>query len=103
ILAALLLPGLARAKEQARTVLCLSNQKQLHLAWQLYADDNERFAGNWDYGSGVLPPVANWSAGGMSYESVVQARPLSDATNTAILVDTQLTQLARYLKSAGVF
>lgn len=29
--------------------------------------------------------------------------PLSDATNKAILTDTRRTQLARYLKSAGVF
>jgi prepilin-type N-terminal cleavage/methylation domain-containing protein len=50
ILASLLLPALARSKEQARTIICLNNQKQLHLAWQLYGDDNERFARNIDYG-----------------------------------------------------
>ena len=104
ILAALLLPSLARAKDQARTIICLSNQKQLHLAWQMYANDTERFPRNWDYGMGLDPSDgANWTAGGMSYESVVQTRPLSDATNTAILTDTRQTQLARYLKSTGVF
>jgi prepilin-type N-terminal cleavage/methylation domain-containing protein len=83
ILASLLLPALSRAKEQARAVLCLNNQKQLHLAWHLYVDDNGKFPSNWDYGGlGGLPTnVANWTAGGMSYESVVQLRPLSDATN----------------------
>jgi type II secretory pathway pseudopilin PulG len=39
ILAALLLPALARAKEKARGVQCLSNKKQLALAWQMYAGD----------------------------------------------------------------
>jgi prepilin-type N-terminal cleavage/methylation domain-containing protein/prepilin-type processing-associated H-X9-DG protein len=40
ILAALLLPALAKAKQKAYTVACLSNQKQLGLAWMMYADDN---------------------------------------------------------------
>ena len=40
ILAALLLPALARAKEKAWTVGCLSNLKQLETCWHLYATDN---------------------------------------------------------------
>jgi prepilin-type processing-associated H-X9-DG protein len=39
----------------------------------------------------------------MSYETEVQSRPLSDATNSALLVDERRTQLARYLKTAAVF
>ena len=35
ILAALLLPVLSLAKEKARRTICLSNQKQLDLAWLL--------------------------------------------------------------------
>ena len=41
ILAALLLPALARAKEKAWTVGCLSNLKQLETCWHLYATDND--------------------------------------------------------------
>ena len=41
ILAALLLPALSASKESAKGAGCLSNVKQLHLAWQLYADDND--------------------------------------------------------------
>jgi prepilin-type processing-associated H-X9-DG protein len=41
ILAALLLPALAQAKGKAQAVLCLSNIKQLSMAWFLYTDDNE--------------------------------------------------------------
>ena len=40
ILAALLLPVLSRAKEKASRTICLNNQKQLDLAWQLYADES---------------------------------------------------------------
>ena len=40
ILAALLLPALAKAKEKAWTIGCLSNLKQLETCWHLYALDN---------------------------------------------------------------
>ncbi len=40
ILAALLLPALARAKESARATQCLSHLRQLGFAVRLYADDN---------------------------------------------------------------
>jgi prepilin-type N-terminal cleavage/methylation domain-containing protein/prepilin-type processing-associated H-X9-DG protein len=39
ILAALLLPALARAKEEARRANCIGNLKQLQLCWLMYADD----------------------------------------------------------------
>ena len=39
ILAALLLPALARSRQQAVTAKCLSNDKQLTLAWTMYASD----------------------------------------------------------------
>ncbi len=40
ILAARLLPALARSKQQAYSAVCLSNLKQLQLAYVLYAGDN---------------------------------------------------------------
>ncbi len=40
ILAAMLLPALAKAKQQAITTKCLSNHRQLELAWNMYASDN---------------------------------------------------------------
>jgi prepilin-type N-terminal cleavage/methylation domain-containing protein len=39
ILAALLLPALSKAKEKAHRTICLNNQKQLNLGWQMYAND----------------------------------------------------------------
>src|SRR5262249_33805015 len=40
ILASLLLSSLASAKAKAQSLSCMSNQRQLILAWMLYADDN---------------------------------------------------------------
>lgn len=40
ILAALLLPALARAKLKGMQAMCLSNQKQLALGWTMYTDEN---------------------------------------------------------------
>jgi prepilin-type N-terminal cleavage/methylation domain-containing protein len=40
ILAAMLLPALAKSKQKAILGYCLNNQKQLLLAWKMYADDN---------------------------------------------------------------
>jgi len=40
ILAALLLPALAKAKIKTQNISCMSNLKQLTLAWVMYAHDN---------------------------------------------------------------
>jgi prepilin-type N-terminal cleavage/methylation domain-containing protein/prepilin-type processing-associated H-X9-DG protein len=39
VLAGLLLPGLSKAKGKAQAMVCLSNYKQLQLAWGMYVDD----------------------------------------------------------------
>ncbi len=40
ILAALLLPALAKAKGRAQRIYCINNLKQIALAYKMYADDN---------------------------------------------------------------
>jgi prepilin-type N-terminal cleavage/methylation domain-containing protein/prepilin-type processing-associated H-X9-DG protein len=41
VLMAILMPALNRAREQGRRAVCLSNLKQLALAWIMYADEND--------------------------------------------------------------
>ncbi len=54
ILAALLLPALARSKEEAKRAQCSSNQHQISLGWIMYADDS----GDW------YPWMRGWAAAG---------------------------------------
>src|SRR5262245_36843537 len=42
ILAGLLLPALAKAKEKARAITCLSDLKQWGLGFTMYAEDNDQ-------------------------------------------------------------
>ncbi len=60
ILASLLLPTLARAKQRAIAAKCMNNEHQLLLAWKMYPDDNRGYFPNnyegadqagWVYGS----------------------------------------------------
>ena len=44
ILAAILMPVFASAKNAAKRTACVANQKQLGLAWQMYAGDNDERA-----------------------------------------------------------
>jgi len=43
ILAAMLLPALAKSKSQAQSMKCLNNTKQLALAWVMYMTDNKGY------------------------------------------------------------
>jgi len=64
-LLALLMPALARTREQVRRTVCLNNLKQLSLAWIMYADENDDRIVNGAAGSeraGELPWVGkDWS------------------------------------------
>jgi len=46
ILAAILFPVFAQAREKARSAGCLSNQKQIALAWTMYAQDYDETSPN---------------------------------------------------------
>ena len=49
ILAAMLLPALAKAKVKAQATMCMNNSRQLMLGWLQYANDNDdRLVNNFD-------------------------------------------------------
>jgi prepilin-type N-terminal cleavage/methylation domain-containing protein/prepilin-type processing-associated H-X9-DG protein len=86
ILAALLLPALSRSKVSAQGAQCMSDHRQLVLAWTLYADDHQ----------GQLCSLTNWVVGDMTDQD--------DATNTALLVDATQSLFARYgITAAAVY
>ena len=43
ILASMLLPALGKAKESARRIACVNNQRQIGIAWALYGADHEDY------------------------------------------------------------
>lgn len=118
ILAAMVLPVLSKAKEQGNRAICINNEKQLQLAWQLYAADNgDRLVLNYDLGTGdgfdasgvagELPALNGksnatfgnpWVAGTLDYNP---ATP--DNTNTALLVDPKFSAFSRYLPSTRTY
>jgi prepilin-type N-terminal cleavage/methylation domain-containing protein/prepilin-type processing-associated H-X9-DG protein len=65
ILAAMLLPALAKAKTKAQGIMCMNNGKQLALAWRLYADDNRSglVASLDQNGSGIYNGRPIWMSG----------------------------------------
>ncbi|HTX22473.1 MAG TPA: prepilin-type N-terminal cleavage/methylation domain-containing protein [Candidatus Aquilonibacter sp.] len=91
ILAAMLLPALSRAKIRAQGTQCLSNVRQLLVAWQLYAGDNND-ALVLNYG-GSPATNTSWCAGNFV------SNP-SDATNVN-LIKTSL--LGRYTVNPGIY
>jgi prepilin-type N-terminal cleavage/methylation domain-containing protein/prepilin-type processing-associated H-X9-DG protein len=58
ILAAMLLPALSSAKKRASQASCLSNQKQLTMAWIMYAGDSSDKVVGFSTVGGANPP--NW-------------------------------------------
>jgi prepilin-type N-terminal cleavage/methylation domain-containing protein/prepilin-type processing-associated H-X9-DG protein len=77
ILAAMLLPALTRAKEKARTTQCLSNYKQLELAYQMYFGDNN----DWLPLNDVDNPPGNWITSG----NLAQTAIVTDGIQSGVL------------------
>ena len=64
ILAAMLLPALAKAKCKANAITCMNNTKQLTLAWVMYSGDyNEVMSGSRSWVGGRVDLSGNGSSG----------------------------------------
>lgn len=76
ILAAILFPVFAQAREKARTTSCLSNQKQASTAMLMYVQDyDEEFAPCWNMpqtGPGDCSQWFNWGGGYRTWVYMVQ-------------------------------
>ncbi len=59
ILAAMLLPALANARDRARGISCVNNLKQLAMAWQFYTGDNDEWCPGGFY-SGYYSTGGRW-------------------------------------------
>jgi prepilin-type N-terminal cleavage/methylation domain-containing protein/prepilin-type processing-associated H-X9-DG protein len=98
ILAGMLLPALAKAKSKAQGVICINNNKQLGLAYVMYAEDNnDKLPGNLDGGEAQNWANSNktWCVGWLDN---VGFRP--DNTNTTIILNSQI---GKYSQSPGIY
>jgi prepilin-type N-terminal cleavage/methylation domain-containing protein len=95
ILAAMLLPALTRAKMKAVAASCMGNNKQLGVAWIMYAGDYvDHVAINSDphvNGSAMYDGKPSWITGSMDW-TTAQAN-----TNTSYLVSDSFSLLGSYL------
>jgi prepilin-type N-terminal cleavage/methylation domain-containing protein len=85
ILAALLLPALAKTRARAQAIGCLNNTRQLIMAWQLYGDDHDGFLPyNLGMNGTTFRTNANWVNNVMTWD-------LSpDNTNLATITQASL-------------
>src|SRR5882762_6520216 len=73
ILAAMLLPALAKAKTKAQGIHCLNNEHQISLGWRMWSDDNTEWLVTCQ-GTKAAPAVGpnwdtrpNWITGGLDW------------------------------------
>jgi len=94
ILAAMLLPAVARAKMHGKRVRCISNQKQLAVTWMLYVADN----GDW------LPANGHSMTPTTSPKFWVQGAFFDPSQNSdRFMLDPTYAQFANYLRSTKIY
>jgi prepilin-type N-terminal cleavage/methylation domain-containing protein/prepilin-type processing-associated H-X9-DG protein len=103
ILAALLLPALSLAKQQAQATKCMSNMRQLTIGFLSYTGDfNGRFPVNDESETAASASGGNaqlaWVEGWLNYDP-----NNSDNTNTSLLSVGLNSQIGPYVKSSAVF
>lgn len=85
ILAAMLLPALARAKDRAKMINCVSNFKQLQICWTMYSgDNNDQLVNNDSPSNDKCGPNAWVSSGSQLGLGTWTGNARQDPTNWAI-------------------
>jgi len=107
VLAVVLLPALAGTKPNTQAFQCMNNQRQIILAWQMYAADN----------SGLLPPN-DWYSGNGGSVGFMKGLPFSwnwvggemddvagnnQASNTDYIISDQYSALAKYARNPDIY
>ncbi len=99
ILAGLLFPAIAKAKNSGKVTACLNNLRQLQLAWTMYADDHDGRLVRNDYVIGnPHPSRASWVQGRLDY---APSNPAN--TNSGLFLDESLSLFAPYLRSPNIY
>jgi prepilin-type N-terminal cleavage/methylation domain-containing protein/prepilin-type processing-associated H-X9-DG protein len=96
ILAGLLLPALAKAKEKAQGIYCLNNLKQLQICWIMYSPDN---GDQLPLNQGSINTPDSWTTGNLNWDSIIA--PNTDNTNTLLLTTGEMGPCLS--KNTGVF
>jgi prepilin-type N-terminal cleavage/methylation domain-containing protein/prepilin-type processing-associated H-X9-DG protein len=97
ILAAMLLPALGKARTKAEGISCMSNLKQLQIAWSMYAHDN---ADKVPENRGSTVTRDSWATGSLKWD-LPPNLPSTANTNRAFLVECQMGPYVA--KNTGVY
>ncbi|EEF60999.1 DUF1559 domain-containing protein [Pedosphaera parvula] len=119
ILAALLLPSLAAAKEKGRRAACMSNLRQFGISISLYSDDNQsqlpETVVNRNFGNRYPTAIFFYSSDGSQYFNVQAMAPYIPGVNTntfevgsiwwcpSARVDYQKAQVKMAVQQEGYF
>jgi prepilin-type N-terminal cleavage/methylation domain-containing protein/prepilin-type processing-associated H-X9-DG protein len=90
ILAAMLLPALAKAKGKAQQIYCINNLKQLSLGTQLYVEDNNQW----------LPPIQATVAASPAFETSWRSYVFNYVGKNAQVYDCPVEKVEVYATGA---
>ena len=97
ILASLLITSLVHAKESGRRTVCISNQRQISLAWLGFANDHNDIMAPNGYGTPEsLGESQLWVVGGTHVDTV-------GFTDTKFLTDSKMTAFGDYIQNGQIY